>query len=94
MEGFAKCLDRTQTKMYGAFWCPHCAEQKEKFGTAFAFLPYVECGVLGMPPSTQTEVCKQMGIKKYPTWVFGDGERLEGPQTLEVLSQRTGCKLP
>jgi hypothetical protein len=94
MEGFAKCLGRRQAKMYGAFWCTHCAEQKEKFGPAFAFAPYTECAILGMPPNQQTEACKQMQIKKYPTWIFGDGERVEGVLPLEDLSKRTGCKLP
>lgn len=31
-------------KMYGAFWCSHCFEQKEVFGKdAVGVLPYVEC---------------------------------------------------
>ena len=31
-------------KMYGAFWCSHCFEQKEIFGKeAMSALPYVEC---------------------------------------------------
>ena len=30
--------------MYGAFWCSHCYEQKQKFGLdAMQAFPYVEC---------------------------------------------------
>ena len=30
--------------MYGAFWCSHCHEQKEAFGSqAMKDFPYVEC---------------------------------------------------
>jgi type II secretory pathway component PulM len=24
-DGFAKCLATKQAKMYGLYWCPHCA---------------------------------------------------------------------
>ena len=46
-DAFARCLTDRQVKMYGAYWCPHCAEQKEMFGESFALAPYVECGVAG-----------------------------------------------
>lgn len=40
----AKRLKAAGAKMYGAFWCSHCFEQKEDFGKqALADLPYVEC---------------------------------------------------
>ena len=34
-DAFARCLEDRQVKMYGAYWCPHCAEQKEMFGESF-----------------------------------------------------------
>jgi thiol-disulfide isomerase/thioredoxin len=91
---FARCLAKKQVSMYGAYWCPHCAEQKEKFGQAFKYVPYVECAVVGQPPSVQSQACKDMQIHRYPTWIFPDGDRVEAIQTLEQLSQKTGCKLP
>ena len=33
--------------MYGLYWCPHCIEQKEMFGAAFHYVPYVECAIKG-----------------------------------------------
>ena len=40
----AKRLKAAGAKMYGAFWCSHCQEQKAEFGVeAQADLPYVEC---------------------------------------------------
>jgi hypothetical protein len=40
----AKRLKEAGAKMYGAFWCSHCYEQKQSFGKeAMADLPYVEC---------------------------------------------------
>jgi len=46
-DTFAKCLTDRHVLMYGAYWCPHCAEQKEKFGDSFRYAPYVECGIPG-----------------------------------------------
>jgi hypothetical protein len=93
-DAFAQCLTKKQAAMYGAYWCPHCNDQKKDFGASFQYVHYVECAVQGQPPNVQTPACKATQIKKYPTWVFVDGERIEATQTLEQLSQKTGCKLP
>jgi hypothetical protein len=93
LDGFAKCLNSSGARMYGAWWCPHCAEQKEQFGFAFEYVNYIECGVEGQTHS-ENEGCKQSGIKNFPTWEFADGSRKEGTLPLSELSQRTGCKLP
>jgi len=92
LDPFAKCLAQKKAVMYGAFTCPHCADQKELFGTSFQYVTYVEC----MVPDThkETDQCKALGIKHTPTWIFGDGSRLEGTLPLDKLSQQTGCKLP
>jgi hypothetical protein len=93
-DGFAHCLTDRGVKMYGAWWCPHCQEQKEKFSASFEFVPYTECGVKG-DPKGQNPVCKEQGITHFPTWQFPPmGERVERVFTLEELSDRTGCALP
>jgi len=92
LDAFAKCLTAKQAKMYGAFWCPHCEEQKEKFGSSFQYAPYIECGIKGS--KAIEPVCTQAGIKRFPTWVFADGSRVEGENELEFLGEQTGCSLP
>ena len=92
LDDFAQCLKAKGARMYGAWWCPHCAEQKEMFGFAFQYVNYTECSPKDQ--KTMNDVCKQAGIKGYPTWQFTDGSRTEGPQPLSVLSEKTGCKLP
>ena len=92
VDSFAKCLTAKGGQMYGAWWCPHCAEQKEMFGYAFQYVKYHECSPEGQ--RTETEDCKQAGIKHFPTWQFSDGSRTEGTLPLATLSQKTGCKLP
>src|SRR5258708_10657052 len=47
LDAFAKCLTVKRAKMYGAYWCPHCEDQKEKCGSSFDYAPYVECGIKG-----------------------------------------------
>jgi hypothetical protein len=93
-DAFARCLGERGVKMYGAWWCPHCTEQKEKFAASFEYAPYVECGVKG-DTHAQNPVCKEEGIKHFPTWQFPPtGERVERVLSLEDLSDRTGCALP
>lgn len=93
-DAFARCLGDRGVKMYGAWWCPHCQEQKEEFGASFEYAPYVECGVKG-DVKGQNPVCKEDGIKHFPTWQFPPtGERVERVLSLQDLSDRTGCSLP
>ena len=92
LDAFAKCIASKQAKMYGAYWCPHCADQKEMFGSSFQYVPYVECGVPGS--RDEGPVCKDAGIKHFPTWQFADGERQEGTLPLQSLGTKTGCGLP
>src|SRR6202521_3332661 len=92
LDGFAKCLASKQVKMYGAYWCPHCADQKAMFESSFQYVPYVECGVPGS--HDEAPLCKDAGIKHFPTWQFSEGERQEGTLSLQTLVTKTGCSLP
>lgn len=89
---FASCLTEKGVKMYGAYWCPHCQEQKKTFGKSFKNIDYVECAVPGSPRD-QKQVCQDARIASYPTWVFSDGSREEGVLDLETLSNKSGCEL-
>ena len=83
---FAQCLSAKDTTMYGAYWCTHCQAQKALFGEAFKYVPYVEC-------TEDANKCLEKGVSKFPTWII-KGEKLEGEQTLQLLSEKTGCELP
>jgi len=82
----AQCLADKQVTMYGAYWCPHCQAQKKAFGEAWKYVPYVEC-------TQETQKCLDKNVKGYPTWIFPDGKRLEGEQSLDKLAQESGCEL-
>jgi len=91
-DSFAQCLATKQAKMYGLYWCPHCIEQKEMFGEAFHYVPYVECAIKGS--SEEAAECKIAGVKLFPSWQFGAEPPKEGVLSLEALSDKTGCSLP
>jgi uncharacterized membrane protein/glutaredoxin len=85
-------LTNSGAKMYGAYWCPHCQDQKALFGAAANRLPYIECSTAGQG-SPQTETCRAEKIKTYPTWVI-NGKRTEEVMTLPQLAAASGFKPP
>ncbi len=90
-DGLATCIKDSGAKFYGAFWCPHCQATKAMFGKSVKKLPYVECST--PDGKSQLQVCKDAGIDGYPTWVFPDGSRLSGEQSLETLAEKTMCTI-
>lgn len=83
----AQHLTATGVKKYGAFWCPHCFEQKQLFGEeAFDQVTYIECAEGGKDP--QPNVCSAAGIQSYPTWEI-DGKFYPGIKTPEELADLT-----
>ena len=42
LVAFAKALAQANVKYFGAFWCIHCAEQKQLFQDGADYLPYIE----------------------------------------------------
>jgi thiol-disulfide isomerase/thioredoxin len=91
LDGFAQCLKVNGAEFYGAFWCPHCQEQKKEFGSSAQYLPYIECS---NADNSQTQVCKDKKIENYPSWIFKDGSIQTGKLSLETLANKTGCILP
>jgi glutaredoxin len=83
--GLAKHLRKTGAKLYTAYWCPHCHNQKERFGKeAVSQLDVIECDQRGVNP--QTQLCIDKKIKGYPTWEIG-GKFYGGNRTLENLAE-------
>ncbi len=86
----AEYLTQSGAKMYGAFWCGHCHDQKQLFGQqAVDKMPYIECDKEGKNP--QLDLCKAKNIEGYPTWEV-KGKMYTGIQSLEKLSEVSGYK--
>jgi thiol-disulfide isomerase/thioredoxin len=92
LDEFASCITGTGAQFYGAFWCPHCQDQKKIFGRSAKKLPYVECST--PDGKGQLPACKEKGIEGYPTWVFADGSRISSKLELTDLAEKTKCTLP
>ncbi len=90
-DTFAQCISDSGAKFYGAFWCPHCQDQKALFDKS-AKLPYIECST--PDGKSQNAVCADLNITGYPTWIFANGTRIERTMTREELSTETSCALP
>src|SRR3989344_3700751 len=89
-DDFAQCLTDKGVVMYGAYWCPHCQNEKKAFGDSFRLINYVEC-------TQETGRCLAEKINGYPTWIFpassadgSDGGRFGGEMGLERLSEGSG----
>jgi len=92
-DSFAKCLTSKNARMYGLYWCPHCIDQKHEFGSSFRYVTYIECASEANPHEL-TPACKAAGAKLFPSWQFGTDPPKEGVLSLEVLGEKTGCRLP
>lgn len=89
----AQHLADIDAKMFGAWWCPHCHDQKQLFGRQAAkVIPYVECSADGQNP--QVELCQSTeGVQGFPTWEV-NGKFLVGAQSLDELADASGYTGP
>ena len=86
----ARHLKASGARMYGAYWCSHCFDQKQAFGAdANRLLQYVECAADGY--GSERPLCRAKGIKGYPTWEI-NGEFYPGEKDLEELGELSGFK--
>ena len=88
----AEHLTAAGARIYTAYWCPHCHEQKELFGReAAAKLTVIECAPDGR--NSQKELCDLKKIEGYPTWEI-NGRLDSGVKPLTQLAQQSGYKGP
>ncbi len=86
-DAFGECLASKKLTMYGASWCPHCKAQKALFGESPKYPFYFEC-------TDNPNECIAKGVEGYPTWIDANGQKYVGEQSLEKLSEISGCTLP
>ncbi len=85
----AQCLTEKGVIMYGAFWCPHCSNQKKLFGSDVQFIKYQECDPKGV--DGDRELCLKAGVESFPTWVFPGQGKLVGEQSIADLAKKANC---
>jgi|WetSurMetagenome_2_1015567.scaffolds.fasta_scaffold251584_1 hypothetical protein len=85
----AKCMTEKGVKMYGAYWCSHCLEQKKLFGDDLRYVNYVECDPGGK--DSKREECVAAGVKSYPTWFFPGQDLQVGVTDPVELAKKANC---
>lgn len=83
----AKYLTEKGAKLYGAYWCPHCKDQKATFGDAFQYIDYYECDPKG--EDARADQCIAAKIEGYPTWII-NGKEVGGAKSLSELAKLIG----
>jgi hypothetical protein len=80
----AKCIGEKST-LYVQTGCYHCKTQEELFGDDLKYLNIVDCYY-------EQETCiRKIGSIITPTWVFEDGSKSIGVQSLNKLKELSGC---
>jgi uncharacterized membrane protein len=90
----ARYLTQIGAKEYGAYWCPHCHDQKMLFGREAAkLINYFECDPKGQ--NSRAEICQAAAanLKGFPTWEI-KGEFHAGTKSLEKLAELSGYTGP
>ena len=86
LELLAKCLNEKGAKFYGTSGCPWCVRQREMFGQAAEYLPYVDC-------AEKKDECAEANVGGVPDWRFPDGSQQTGMQQIKELARLSGCDL-
>lgn len=77
-------LEKLDAKMYGAYWCSHCFNQKQVLGLeAKSRFSYIECDKEGK--NSQYDTCKSKKVPGYPTWEI-EGKFYPGEKSVNELS--------
>lgn len=90
--GLAQHLQDIDAKMYSAYWCPHCQQQREAFGQeAFTYVNSIECAEDGQ--DAQPQLCRDAGVRGFPSWEI-NGELYSGARPLSQLAELSGYTGP
>jgi glutaredoxin len=87
----AKQMESLNARMYGAYFCTHCYDQKQAFGKeAFSRISYVECTQDG--EDSQLGLCREKGIRSVPTWEIS-GKLFVGERSIDELQELVSAEL-
>jgi protein-disulfide isomerase len=86
IESLAQCLAENKVTMYGTTRCPHCQNQKKRFGKSADKIIFVDCDESRIQ-------CQAAGVQWFPTWITPDGQKYSGDQPLESLATIGWCEI-
>lgn len=89
----AKRLSNEGVIFFGTGWCPFCVQQKDMFGEASKYLPYIECSEEHGATEEDLAICKEKGVGTVPDWRFPGKEPILGMIQIERLIELSGCQI-
>ena len=92
LSALAQHLEASGARFYGAYWCPHCIDQKTLFSASAPRLPYVECTPTGRRGPISV-ACQEAQVRDYPTWIIA-GQRHAGVLQPRELARLSGFREP
>lgn len=93
LVGFAQALATANADFAGAAWNQNTTNQRELFQDGGQFLPFTD---ITDADRTLNSEATARGITSadQPVWIFENGNRLEGVQTLQAISAASGVAIP
>ena len=88
-SALSNCLASSGMKFYTAWWCPYCKQQLKTLREAGVTTEIIACYPEG--GMQKNALCTERGVKQFPTWESGTGERALGAMTLTELWDIAGC---
>lgn len=85
----ACCLTESGAVLYGTPWCMYCGIQQRLFHEFAVLLTYVDCW--DAETDALTAECADLDLVGFPTWIFGNGNRVVGLLHYVQLAEYSGC---
>jgi len=92
LTSLTNCLTEKGVRFFGTTECPWCTRQKELFGPAAEFLPYIECSP-NFATEQETAMCEEANVGGVPDWRFPNQEPVTGMQSIERIVELSGCQI-
>lgn len=86
VQALAQCLTDKWITMYGTTRCPHCQNQKKRFGDSADLITFIDCDESRIQ-------CQAAGVQWFPTWITPDGQKYSWDQPLASLAEIGACDL-
>ena len=88
---FAKNLKTANAVLYGAAWDASSTSQKQLFQDGESYLTFVD---VTNSDRTNNATATEKNITTKPTWIFANGQRLEGVKTFAEIATASGIPIP
>lgn len=94
LVALANQLDAANARFFGAAWSAATAQQRALFEDGGQFLPFNDVTNADRTLNDAVAGPNNITDPEVPVWIFADGTRLEGVQSIETLAAQVGLGVP